>query len=893
MSKLLLLDGHSLAFRAFYALPPDMATATGLFTNAVYGFTSMLIKLLVDEQPDYIAVAFDTPEPTFRDALDTDYKATRKETPQTFSDQMPLIREVLDALRIPVLEIGGVEADDVLATLATKAADEGVDAIVVTGDRDAFQLVCDPHIKVLYNRRGVSDYVLYDEAGIVERTGVTAAQYPQYAAMRGDSSDNLPGVPGVGEKTAASLLQRYHSIEGIYEHLEELPPKQRQNLGEWRERVELNHEMTMLRRDVPEALAHTLDDLKQGSWETEEVRKLFNQLSFRTLLNRLLATVGGAAESGADTAAVLVTVVADAAAAAAFLSEVGKSGARYAIEPSWEGVPGRSALLGLAVATTPAGAASGEARFLAASVLGSGKVITALAGLVGPDGPPLVVHRARELMAGLSPLGVTVGDPDLDTAVIAYLLDPAEGRYKIDELAVRYLDIHIGGSAAGGSGTLDFEGEAGADEAGHRAQCVLQLGPVLEEALASCGMSDLYAQVERPLVRVLHKMETAGVRIDLAFLANLSAELGSECAELVRRIHAHAGEEFNVNSTQQLRVILYEKLGLAPVKKTKTGASTDAESLGKLLGEHPIIEDLLRYREVEKLRNTYVDALPPLVGADGRVHGVLNQTAAATGRISSESPNLQNIPVRSADGREMRRAFIPEEGFQFIVADYSQIELRILAHLAEDPGLLDAFARGIDVHTVTAAGVFGVAEKKVDAQQRNFAKVVNYGLAYGMEAYGLAQRMDVPVDEARAILDAYFTSFPAMHAFMERTVEEARRLGYTTTVLGRRRPLPELASDNFRIRQMGERMALNAPVQGSAADIFKVAMVNLDRELGNRGHDGRMVLTVHDELVIESPDAECEAVSSLVREVMESAYELRVPLEVHLGMGRSWAEAKS
>lgn len=884
-----MLDGHSLAFRAFYALPPDMSTPTGLVTNAVYGFTSMLIKLLVDEQPDYIAVAFDTPESTFRDELDSGYKATRKETPQTFSDQMPLIHEVLDALRIPVLEVDGVEADDVLATLATTAATEGVDVVVVTGDRDAFQLVSDPHIKVLYNRRGVSDYVLYDEAGIVERTGITAAQYPQYAALRGDSSDNLPGVPGIGEKTAASLLQRFGSIEGIYEHLEELPPKQRQNLGEWRERVVLNHEMTVLRRDVPEAAAHTLDDLRQGSWDTEVVRKLFNQLSFRTLLNRLLETVGGAAKTDADSADIAVTIVSDAASAVALLTEVRRSGTRFSIEPSWEGVPGRSALKGLAVAATSADVA----HFFDVSLLSTKKVTTALAALVGQDGPPLVAHRAKELMRGLAPLGVSVGDPDLDTAVMAYLLDPAEGRYRIDELAVRYLDIQIGPSDATGTGTLDFEGEAGANDAGQRAVSVLKLGAVLESELAVAEMSDLYASIERPLVRVLHKMEMAGVRIDIGFLAKLSAELGSECAELVRRIHAHAGEEFNVNSTPQLRVILYEKLGLTPVKKTKTGASTDADSLGKLLGEHPIIEDLLRYREVEKLRNTYVDALPPLVDPDGRVHGVLNQTAAATGRISSESPNLQNIPVRTADGREMRRAFIPDEGCQFIVADYSQIELRILAHLAEDPGLLDAFARGIDVHTVTAAGVFGVAVGKVDAQQRSFAKVVNYGLAYGMEAYGLAQRMGVPVDEARAILDAYFTSFPAMHAFMERTVEEARRLGYTTTLLGRRRPLRELASDNFRIRQMGERMALNAPVQGSAADIFKLAMINLDRELSDRGHAGRMVLTVHDELVIESTEAECEAVSGLTREVMESAFELRVPLEVHLGVGSNWAEAKS
>lgn len=893
MSRLFLLDGHSLAYRAFFALPADLANSTGTVTNAVYGFTSMLVKLLADERPDAIAVVFDAPGPTFRDELDAQYKATRSETPSLFASQMPLLREVLDVLCIPVVEVGGVEADDVIATLATAAAERGDDVVVVTGDRDSFQLVADPHVKVLYNRRGVSDYALYDEAGIVERCAVTAEQYPEYAAMRGDASDNLPGVPGIGEKTAASLLQRFSSLEGVYEHIEELPPKQRQNLAEWKDRVFLNREMTWLRRDVPEALALSPADLVQGAWDPEAVRVLFNQLSFRTLLNRLLETVGGATESEAQLIDAEAVILQDASAVLTAVEEIVRRGERFAIEPSWDGTAGRSPLQGLALSL------AGEAPwFVEASLLGDAQVLSAFTVLFGPSGPPLVAHRAKELMNGLALLGEGLGvklvvhNLDLDTAVMAYLLDPAEGRYLLEELVQRYCSLEIGASGASGARTLDFDGRGGADEAGRRALAALQLATVLEATLEQQGLGDLYRKMERPLVAVLHDMERVGVRVDVAFLRELSAELSGECAELQGRIHACAGEEFNVNSTPQLRRILYDKLGLTPVKKTKTGASTDAASLSKLVGEHPIIEVLLRYREVEKLRSTYADALPPLVGPDGRIHAILNQTGTATGRISSVSPNLQNVPVRTEQGRELRRAFIADDGWELIVADYSQIELRVIAHLTEDPGLIEAFDRDADVHTTTAARVFATEEAQVTTAQRRIAKMVNYGLAYGMEAYGLAQRLDIPPDQAREILDAYFASFPNVRAFMDATIEQARACGYTTTLLGRRRRLPELASDNFRIRQMGERMAQNAPAQGSAADIFKLAMVNLYAELVARGLRSRMVLTVHDELVLEAPLGEHEETTVLVREVMESAYELRVPLKVDMAFGQSWAEAK-
>jgi DNA polymerase-1 len=884
--KLLLLDGHSLAYRAFFALPADLATKVGTVTNAVYGFTSMLAKVLADERPTHIAVAFDAPARTFRDDIDPDYKANRKETPDLFRSQLPLIREVLATLQVPVLEVEGVEADDVIATLATEAAADGMDVVIVTGDRDTFQLVEDPHVKVLYNKRGVSDYALYDEAGILERCGVTPAQYPQYAALRGDTSDNLPGVPGIGEKTAAKLVSTYGTLEEIFEHLDDLPPKQRQNLGEFRDRVLKNREMSVLRRDVDVGVAP--GELRQGAFDKEALRVLCNQLEFKTLLPRLLEAVGEVAEEEVgETLTVDVEVLADAARAASRLREITAAGERYALAGRWSGEAGRSELAGLGVATS-----DGRASYVPGEVLAMPAVGAALAGLVADGGPPLAAHRAKELMHGLHT--VDVRTLDVDTAVAAYLLDPGEGRYLLEDLALRYLGVELR-SPDVEVGTLDLDGTAGVDETGRHATATLRLAEALLDALDARELVDLYERFERPLVRVLAKMEDAGVRIDIEFLHKLGAELGAQCRELEARIHEAAGGPFNVNSTPQLRKLLFDDLGLTPVKRTKTGPSTDADSLQKMAaveGAPQVLHDLLKYREVEKLRSTYADALPPLVGPDGRIHATFNQLATTTGRISSENPNLQNIPVRTSEGREMRRAFVAEPGWSLLSADYSQIELRIIAHLSDDPGLVEAFTTGADVHTITAAKVFDVPEGEVDDFQRRFAKVVNYGLAYGMEAYGLGQRLDIPTDQAREILDAYFESFPNVAEFMERTVAEAKARGYTTTIFGRRRQLPELASPNFRIRQMGERMAQNAPVQGSAADVFKLAMIEVDRMLEAEGFEARMILTVHDELVFEVPPAEIEALEGRVRDVMEHVCELRVPLVVDTGTGPSWADCK-
>lgn len=866
-----------------------MATPDGTLTNAVFGFTSMLAKILADEKPDLVGVAFDAPTKSFRHAMDPEYKAGRKKTPEEFIGQLPLIREVLATLKIPTIEIEGVEADDVIATLATQGIEKNIDVLVVTGDRDAYQLVKDPHLKVLYNLRGVSDYARYDEAGIFERTGVTPAQYPEYAALRGDPSDNLPGVPGIGEKTAAKLIATYGTVDSILAHLEELKPKQRENLAAMGDRVRLNHEMSILRRDVDCGV--TASELIQGEFDAAAVKDLFESLAFRTLFPRIIDAVGERAAPGTNadgdktlsepTIEIELDVLKDAKSVASYLSALKDKGEPYSLEASWDGVPGRSTVLGLAVAGE-----SATAVYLEGAWLADPEVKAALVALVGENGPPLVAHRAKELMRALN---VDMRNLDRDTAVMAYVLDPSESKYRLEDLFRRYLSID---AAEQETGTLDLDGTAGVVATGQRAHNVFRLGKILAVELEDKKLTSLYERFERPLVRVLALIERTGILIDQKFLSALRDELHAECDLLMRSIWQHAGREFNVNSTQQLRVVLFENLGLTPVKKTKTGPSTDADSLNKMIDLHPIIVDLLRYREVEKLRSTYADALPPLIDSDGRIHATFKQTDTTTGRISSEMPNLQNIPVRSSEGREFRRVFVAPSGSVILTADYSQIELRVLAHLAQDPGLIDAFARGADIHTATAAKVFGIDESKVDPDHRRFAKVVNYGLAFGMEAYGLGQRMGVPTEQAKEILDDYFSAFPNVHAFMDKTIAETKTKGYTETLFGRRRNINELASDNFRIRQMGERMALNAPIQGTAADLFKLSMIDVDKALETGGFSTRTLLSVHDEMVFEVPEVEREKVTGVIRETMQSVAELIVPLVVDVGFGPNWAEAK-
>jgi len=888
----MLIDGNSLTYRAFFALPSDMATASGQVTNAVFGFTSMLINLLKDHHPDRIAVAFDRPEPTFRHAFLDDYKAGRQEAPDILRQQMGLVRQVVEALQIPVVEQPGFEADDIIATLATQARDRDEDVIIVTGDRDVYQLVEDPHVRVLYNRRGVSDYVLYDEAGIRERTGVDPRHYPEYAALRGDPSDNLPGVPGVGEKTAAKLINDYGSIDGIYANLDKLTPKLRASLAEHEPRVRLNARATPLVRDVPVDV--DVDALRMGGWSVDEVRELFNFLEFRSLWDRLVEATAGVevSASSADDAAVLEVDLTRDHDVAKLVQDLLARGAAVAIEPSWTGEPGRSEILGLAFAPVPGPeeAPAHEAVWLDGALIG-----LALAPLTASGGVAVHAHRAKELMRGLEASGIDITTLDVDTAVAAYLVDPADTLYLLEDLALRYLRLELRSPDAAPAGQLDLDG-FGADpgeDAARRAVAIARLVPTLTQVLEARGLRALYDGIERPLVRVLARMESIGVRVDGTILRQLNDELTSEVRLLERTIQDLAGEDFKVNSTPQLRTILFERLGLQPQKKTKTGYSTDAASLEKLLGQHPIIEALLRYREVEKLRSTYGEGLLAEVGPDGRIHATFNQTVARTGRLSSDQPNLHNIPVRSEDGRRFRRAFIPSDGCRFLIADYNQIELRVIAHLAEDPGLVEAFRTGADIHTETASRIFHVDPADVTVGMRSRAKMVSYGLAYGMEAFGLAQRLSIERAEAQQILDAYFTAYPAVRAYMDNAVAEARRKGYTETLFGRRRQIPELSSSTYSVRLAGERQAMNAGIQGLAADIFKVALVRLDRALEDASMQARLVLQVHDEVIVEVPPDEEADAEAATRAAMEGAADLRVPLVVNMTWGDTWADAKS
>ncbi|MBV9662758.1 MAG: DNA polymerase I [Actinobacteria bacterium] len=877
MAKILLLDGNSLAYRAFFALPTDMATASGQVTNAVFGFTSMLINMIKDHAPDGIAVAFDLPKPTFRHEMLTDYKAGRSEAPDILRQQMGLVRQVVETLHIPLLELEGYEADDILATLATQGRDRGDDVYIVTGDRDVYQLVEDPHIKVLYVLRGVSEYKQYDEAGILERTGVVPAKYPEYAALRGDPSDNLPGVPGVGEKTAAKLINTYGDLDGIFANVDKNTPKLRENLIAAEAQTRLNAKATPLLRDVP--IDADVDELKMGGWDQEEVRKLFTFLEFRTLWDRLIEAVGvmDAASSGGEPIEVELQRPANAKAAVAALKDM------TAMSAAWDGEEGRSDLLGLALAGP-----DGKAVWLDLSLLTDDTVARAVEGVTAS------AHRAKELMRGLSVLGIDFDNLQIDTSIAAYLIDPAMEQYLLETLAEKYANVELRAADAPAAGQLDLDGTSSdpADEAARRAAAVARLVEPLEQAMEARGLTALYADVERPLVRVLARMEQVGVRVDGAYLKGLVADLTDEVRTLDAEIQELAGHPFVVNSTKQLRTVLFDELGLAPQKKTKTGFSTDAQSLEKLKGQHPIIDKLLRYREVEKLRSTYGESLLNEVAPDGRIHATFQQTVARTGRLSSDRPNLHNIPIRTEEGRQFRRAFIPADGWELLVADYNQIELRVIAHLAEDPGLIDAFTSGADIHNATASRIFEVEPTAVTVAQRSKAKMVSYGLAYGMEAYGLSQRLNIPVEEAAVILGAYFDAFPNVRAYMDRTVEEARQRGYTETLFGRRRQIPELASGNFRIRQAGERQAMNAGIQGLAADIFKVALVRLDQDIEAQGLASRLILQVHDEVILEVPPDEKDAAADIVVGAMRNACELCVPLEVNLSWGSNWAETK-
>ena len=867
-----------------------MATASGQVTNAVFGFTSMLLNLIKDQDPDGIVVAFDRPEPTFRHEMLPEYKAQRDPTPELLIQQFGLVREVLDALKVPAVDLVGFEADDVLATIATEVAEAGDEAIIVTGDRDIYQMVRDPLVKVLYNRRGVSDYALYDEAGIAERTGVTPDLYPQYAALRGDPSDNLPGVPGVGEKTAAKLINAYGGLDGIFEHADEQTPKLRQNLTEFEDRARKNVDAMVLRTDAP--VDFDRSSIDWGVVDVKEVQRLFELLEFNSLYERLSEILEGALPSlDSGTAVLDAELVYATSAEECITALIPMQEQTQPLSLGWVADEDGS-LIALAVLQN---GETAEVLVIEHELLRDPDLLAALSSFTAQGGIGFDAHNAKELTRGFRQLGLVGEGLRLDTAIAAYLLDPTGGRYLLDDLLIRYCRQELVRSETANAGQLDLggDGENAFLDIARDALAVSRLAPTMLNLIEERSMTWLYEDLERPLISVLSRMEDIGVGVDVKELTRMRDHLVGEVQRLEAAIHGIAGREFNVNSTKQLREVLFDELGLTPQKKTKTGYSTDAASLEKIRDQHEVVGLLLEYREVEKLRSTYGQGLLEVTDPDGRIRATFNQTVARTGRLSSEFPNLHNIPVRTPLGREFRKAFVPQSGYDFLVADYNQIELRVIAHLAEDPGLIKAFEEGQDIHNATAASIFGVDLEKVNVEQRSRAKMVSYGLAYGMEAYGLGQRLGIGTSEASEILDSYFEAFPAVRSFMDDVVKKTKEVGYTETIFGRRRPIPDLAASNFRVRQAAERQAMNAPIQGLAADIFKIALVGIDRSLTEMDAQSRLVLQVHDEVILEVHPDEHQDVQEMTVEQMTRAADLRVPLEVNLATGPTWAQAKA
>jgi len=886
-SRLLLLDGHSLAYRAFYALKDaNMVTTTGQHTEGVYGFTSMLINVLRDEQPTHVAVAFDVSRKTFRTETFAAYKANRTSSPAEFSGQVDLVKEVLGALRIPWVEKDGYEADDVIATLTARAQAEGFDVFICTGDRDAYQLVGD-HVTVLYPRRGVSDLVRTTPEVLQEKYGLTPEQYPDYAALRGDPSDNLPNIPGVGEKTAARWVAHYGSLDELVEHADEVTGKAGDLLRAHLAQVLTNRQLTELVRDVP--VEARMDDLALRPWDRDEVHRLFDTLEFRVLRDRLYQTLEAPTPEADEGFEVDVVRLGEGELASWLAAHAQSGRVGVSVRGVWSRATGEATTVALA-------AGDDAAAWFEPAELSPGDDAAIAAWLADPQRPK-VLHDAKGPLHALAARGWATEGLASDTALSAFVALPGQRSYDLADLVLRFLHRELR-AEDGGAGALQLsldggdETKAGEDEA-VRARAVLDLAGVLDDELEKRGGRRLLDEVELPLVGVLASMERAGVAVDVDRLESLESSFGDAVKTAADDAYSAIGHEVNLGSPKQLQVVLFDDLGMPKTKRTKTGYTTDADALAELYSktEHPFLEALLRHRDASRLRVT-VEGLLKSVDDDGRIRTTYNQTIASTGRLSSTDPNLQNIPIRTDEGRQIREAFIVGPGCESLLsADYSQIEMRIMTHLSDDDGLAEAFASGTDFHAVTAARVFGVPADEVTGSMRARIKVMNFGLAYGLSAYGLSRQLGVDASEAQALMDEYFERFGGVRDYLAEVVDRARYEGYTETILGRRRYLPDLTSDNRQRREMAERMALNAPIQGSAADIIKVAMLGVDAALRAEGLSSRMLLQVHDELVLEVASGEREAVEKLVRREMGAAYPLRVALDVSVGVGRTWQDA--
>ncbi|MFF2849345.1 DNA polymerase I [Streptomyces sp. NPDC058001] len=887
--RLLLMDGHSLAYRAFFALPAEnFTTATGQPTNAIYGFASMLANTLRDEAPTHFAVAFDVSRKTWRSEEFTEYKANRSKTPDEFKGQVELIGELLDAMSAVRFAIDGFEADDVIATLATQAEAAGFEVLIVTGDRDAFQLVSE-HTTVLYPTKGVSELTRFTPEKVQEKYGLSPQQYPDFAALRGDPSDNLPGIPGVGEKTAAKWINQFGSFAELVERVEEVKGKAGQNLRDHLDAVRLNRRLTEMVRDVE--LPSTVVDLERAPYDRKAVALVLDTLEIRnpSLRERLLAVDPGAeAETPAQPEAGVEVdgTVLGTGEVAPWLGEHGDEVLGLAAVDSW--TLGTGSVTEVALA-----GADGTAAWFDPAQLDQDDE-TAFAAWIADPAKPKIMHNAKSVMRVFAEHGWRVEGVTMDTALAAYLVKPGRRSFALDALSLEYLGRELEpASAADGQLAFGADDQAEADALMVQARAILDLGEAFDGRLTEVGAADLLRDVELPTSALLARMERHGIAADRAHLEAMEQMFAGAVQQAVKEAHASVGHEFNLGSPKQLQEVFFGELDLPKTKKTKTGYTTDADALAWLATQtdHELPVIMLRHREQAKLRVT-VEGLIKTIAADGRIHTTFNQTVAATGRLSSTDPNLQNIPVRTDEGRAIRRGFVVGEGFESLMtADYSQIELRVMAHLSEDEGLLEAFTSGEDLHTTVASQVFGVGRSGVDAEMRRKIKAMSYGLAYGLSAFGLSQQLNIEAAEARGLMDTYFERFGGVRDYLRRAVDEARATGYTETLFGRRRYLPDLNSDNRQRREMAERMALNAPIQGTAADIVKIAMLNVDAALTEAGLTSRMLLQVHDEVVLEIAPGERKKVEALVRKHMADAVHLRAPLDVSVGVGEDWESA--
>jgi len=863
--SLYVVDGHSHLFRAYHAVG-YLSTSRGVPSHAVLILSTMLWKLFREEKPDYLAIALDPPGPTFRDKLFTDYKATRTAMPDDLARQLPYVRRLFEALKTPIIEVSGYEADDVIATVVEQALEvDDLDIVIVTGDKDLLQLV-GPRVRVLSVLGRTGERVVYDEAKVRERWGVEPGQIADVLALMGDSIDNIPGVKGVGEKTAVKLVGQFGSVERLYENLTLVQGKLRETLAMSRKQALLSRELATVSRTVP--FAFDLEGYRRVEPDWPKLRALWMEMEFSRLVKELPAPAPAADTGPVDT-------LASPSDLAAWLARV-PAEAPIALDWAGEARPPRPHLTALAWFHPAAGAVAQSlatrddfARTLAAAPLAERE---------------LVVHDAKPLIEA----ALAAGAPVLrvqDTALAAYLLNPARATYRLEEVCMEVF------SECPPALVGVEPGEPTVRAVGQRAQWLQRFWKHAKAELEARGLTRMYEEIERPLVVVLAEMERHGIRVDPGRLEAFAKELERDLDNLTREIYGLAGEEFTIASPKQLAHILFEKLKLPVLRRTKTGYSTDADVLTELGLAHPLPAKILEHRSLSKLKGTYADTLPGLINPEtGRIHTTFNQLVAATGRLSSQDPNLMNIPIRTELGRRIRAAFIPADGWRFVAADYSQIELRILAHMSAEPAIIESFRRGEDIHTRTASEVFKVAPAQVTSLQRTIAKSANYAILYGVSAFGLSQATKIDQKEAQRYISEYFATHPRVRAFIDRTLAEGREHGFVATLLGRRRYLPDLRSGNPVARNAAERMAMNAPVQGTASDMIKIAMVRMRAALAERGLQARMLLQVHDELLFEAPPAEVAAVEALAREIMEAALPLDVPIVVDVKSGRDWSE---